>query len=282
MSTRAIQLDILLSGLRDPDTGFPLAGGVVSFYGAGTTTAKNVWSEKDKTTAYTSITLDSNGSVASPYYGDGWYKIIVTGSDGAVEYTWDQVYLQSNSFSVAQKTSAYTVTPDDDVIYCNGTFTVSLESVATFEHPILIKNIGTGTITVTPYGSETLSGGASASLTELNSSIFLYPDTTSTIWRKGPLNELNRKVISIGDWNIDSTLSINVAHGLTPSKIRGISGVIFNDDGLVYSITKSDELDVYCGTTNVTITATSSGAFDNTSFNQTSYNRGFIVLDYVD
>ena len=146
LSTRAIQLDILLSGLRDPDTGAPLAGGSVEFYAAGTTTAKNVWSEKAKTNAFTTITLDANGSVANPYYGDGWYKLIVKDALAAIEYTWDQVYLQSNSFSVVQKSGTYTATPDDDVILCNGTFTVSLQTVANFEHPLIIKNIGTGTM----------------------------------------------------------------------------------------------------------------------------------------
>lgn len=183
--TRALQLDILLSGLRDPDTLAPLAGGTVYFYAAGTTTPKNVWSEKAKTNAYTSVTLDANGSLANPYYGDGWYKLVVKDSDGNTEYTWDQVYIQSNSFSVVSKTGEYTATPDDDVILCNGTFTVNLQAVANFSHPLTIKNTGSGTITIDPYSAETIDGDATYDLTGQNTVAQLYPDTNANVWRLG-------------------------------------------------------------------------------------------------
>lgn len=185
MTTRALQLDILLSGLRDPDTGAPLAGGTVEFYEAGTTNTKDVWSEKDKTNAYTSITLDSNGSVANPYYGDGWYKIIVKDADDNTEYTWDQVYLQSTVFSVVQKTGTYTATKDDDIILCDGTFTVNLSDVDTFSHPLTIKNIGSGIITVDPYSTQTIDGSAQFIIYSTNFALILYPDTSSSIWRRG-------------------------------------------------------------------------------------------------
>ena len=42
---------------------------------------------------------------------------------------------------------------------------------------------------------------------------------------------LSTKIIEIGDWNMDSTNSIGVAHGLTLSKIRGIESAIIRDDG---------------------------------------------------
>ena len=180
--TRALQLDILLSGLRDPDTLAPLAGGTVYFYAAGTTTPKNVWSEKAKTNAYTSVTLDANGSLANPYYGDGWYKIVVKDSDGNTEYTWDQCYFQSNAFSVVTKVGTYTATPDDDVIICSGTFTLNLQTVSNFEHPITVVPTSGSSITVEPYGDETISGETNITVT---TPIILFADTTGGTWRSG-------------------------------------------------------------------------------------------------
>jgi hypothetical protein len=399
MATRAIQLDFLLSGLTDPDTGAPLSGGVVSFYEAGTTTPKNVWSEKVKANAYTSITLDSNGSIANPYYGDGWYKIIIEDSDGNTEYTWDQVYLQSNAYSIVQKTEAYTATADDDVILCNGTFTVTLGSVAGFQHPLVIKNIGSGVITVDPEGSETIDGASTLTISVANDIVTLVPDTTSNVWRKttfpndlngaelildadgdtsiradtddtidfkingtdtfqmssagfktdtilektsasgvtidgvllkdnavqtdtilektsasgvtidsvllkdgavvlGGISQgkditvaLNRKIVEIGDWNMNSTASVTVAHGVTSSKIRAISVMVRNDSTSspvnLYPFPGNEGADLSgyvssIGTTDITLARRTGGYFDAVTFEETSYNRGWVVIDYVD
>ena len=430
MGTRALQLDILLSGLRDPDTNAPLAGGVVYFYAAGTTTAKNVWSEKAKTNAFTFLTLDSNGSVASPYYGDGWYKIVVKDSAAAIEYTWDQVYLQSNSFSVVQKSGTYTATPDDDIIICvSGTWTLSLQTVADFEHPLDIVNVGTGTITIDPSSTQTIGGSATLTLAP-GQRIRIVPDTTSTTWRRvdfstdlngseflldadgdtsitadtddvidfkingtdtyqmsaasfkadviaektsaagvtidgvrlkddtikpagthldidvggtaqvsfkdgyiDPITTndidigsnllrfnnivfngslyapatsggalviqgkdvtvaIHRKVVEIGDWNMDSTGNVDVAHGLTLSKIRNAYGCLRNDDGTAHygivwgagsSTTDRIEPRIYeINATNIRLLREGTSPFDGTDFDATSYNRGWITIDYVD
>lgn len=397
MGTRAIQLDILLSGLRDPDTGAPLSGGTVEFYSAGTTTPKNVWSEKAKTNDYTSVTLDVNGSVVNPYYGDGWYKLIIKDALGATEYTWDQVYLQSNAYTVVQKTADYTVTPDDDVILCNGTFTVSLASVATFEHPVIIKSIGTGTITIDPYGSETIDGSTTVSIVNQYDAVTLFPDTTSNVWRKSGaltadlngtelildedadtsitadtddqidfkiggtdkfqmnatdfkvdiiaektsaagvtidgvllkdstvktdtiiektsaagvtidsvtlkdggvvLNSISqgkdvtaaihRKIVQIGDWNMDSTDQKVVAHGLTQTKIRAVHVIILSDSSIYYPLPffgSASSIDAWCSgisDTNVTLTRKEGGVCDDVYWDSTGFNRGWLIIEYVD
>lgn len=62
-----------------------------------------------------------------------------------------------NYVNVVTKTSAYTATTDDDVILCNGTFTITLPTIASADTKVLtVKNIGTGTITVDGDGSETI------------------------------------------------------------------------------------------------------------------------------
>ena len=75
MSTRAAQIDLLLDPLTDPTTGGLCSGYSVEFYAAGTSTPKNVWTEREKTNPYTTYTLDSGAKAL--LYGDGIYDIDV-------------------------------------------------------------------------------------------------------------------------------------------------------------------------------------------------------------
>jgi hypothetical protein len=101
---------------------------------------------------------------------------------------------------------------------------------------------------------------------------------------------LNRKLIDIGDWNMDSTGTLNVAHGLTYTKIRGVFGVIRDDAGTNYyplttgyDIASSMDASIYAfDTTNIKLTRKASGFFDSVNFDSTSYNRGWITVEYVD
>jgi hypothetical protein len=96
---------------------------------------------------------------------------------------------------------------------------------------------------------------------------------------------LLQTVVNIGDWNMDSTASVNVAHGLTLSKIRAIKILVQRDDGAILSTIGSsytstlDYFDV--NSTNVVINRVAGGAYDNTNYNATSFNRGWIVIDHT-
>lgn len=95
------------------------------------------------------------------------------------------------------------------------------------------------------------------------------------------------KVVNIGDWNMDSTGAVNIAHGLTLSTIRSVRAVIQDDAGTQFYPVPPDassSLPVYIGYmtgTNVVLGRLASGFFDSTDFNATSYNRGWIIIEYT-
>jgi hypothetical protein len=100
---------------------------------------------------------------------------------------------------------------------------------------------------------------------------------------------VHKKIIEIGNWNMKSTASITVDHGLTFSKIRNVSVNIIRDDALaIYPITVPNTDGYSAGnfivfTTNVYLSCRTGGIFQiGDQFSATSYNRGWIVIEYVD
>ena len=102
---------------------------------------------------------------------------------------------------------------------------------------------------------------------------------------------IHRKIVNIGDWNMDATATIFVAHGLTSSKIRSVYGVIMDDDD--GSITYTPLTPAYAAATgiaqiyswdgtNITLNRVSPSSYDSNNYNKTSYNRGWLLIDYVD
>jgi hypothetical protein len=181
MTTRALQITELLTPVIDHRTNSVASAYTAYFYSAGTSSAKNVWTEKEKTNPYTSRTLGSDGT--AQVYGDGVYRIIIKDTDSTTVHDWDNIKVQANTFTVQTKSGTYTATADDDLILCSGTFTVNLATVAGFTHPLIIKRVS-GTITVDPYSSETVDGSSTITLTSADDSAVLYPDVASSIWRR--------------------------------------------------------------------------------------------------
>lgn len=79
--------------------GLPVPGGVFSFFEAGTTTPKTIYSDSDLTQALgTSVTCDSGGYPTSDgstkvmiYTGTTAYKLVATDADGATLWTLDDI-----------------------------------------------------------------------------------------------------------------------------------------------------------------------------------------------
>ena len=102
----------------------------------------------------------------------------------------------------------------------------------------------------------------------------------------GSFSKIHTKTVQIGDWNMDSTSSVNVAHSLTAADIRSVSVVIRDDTPTnYYPLGYSPDPDgeagyVYWDSTNIVLTRGTSQFFDSTSFDSTSYNRGWVTITY--
>jgi len=113
-----------------------------------------------------------------------------------------------------------------------------------------------------------------------------------------PSGVLNTVVIEIGDWDMLTNTAKTVVHGLADhKKIRGITAIIRNDADTIYfpipyiypnngpDAVGTDEAAIdYIDSTNVYLSMRNSGGyagvFDTTDFNATSYNRGWITIQY--
>jgi hypothetical protein len=116
----------------------------------------------------------------------------------------------------------------------------------------------------------------------------VYRDGSGNFINKNTLDIINRTVkikIEIGDWNMDTTLSVQPTHGVTVDDIRSVKAVIRNDPGTVtYVLNGSPNTgEAYIasiGATSLTLGRRTTGFFDNTTFDSTSYNRGWITIEY--
>jgi hypothetical protein len=93
--------------------------------------------------------------------------------------------------------------------------------------------------------------------------------------------------IEIGDWDMVATITVTVAHSLSATEwktIRQVSVMVRDDTDVSYSV------DFYVGkegginpvdSTNFNLTRTGGGIYVSTSFDSTSYNRGWVTFWYT-
>jgi len=98
---------------------------------------------------------------------------------------------------------------------------------------------------------------------------------------------LNVTVIEIGDWDMDATASVTVAHGLDVSKIRKVEAMVRDDAGTAllpiwYSASGSSGGSVEVLSGDVLLYRLAGSVFDNVSYNATTFNRGWITVWHVD
>jgi hypothetical protein len=94
---------------------------------------------------------------------------------------------------------------------------------------------------------------------------------------------VKRKIVQIGAWNMDSTATASVAHGLPDNlKIRNVAVMILNDDltAVIPFVPQGNVTGVTA--TDVLLNRDAAGQFDDVAFNDALMNRGFILIDYID
>jgi hypothetical protein len=192
MST-VVQINALLSGIIDPNTSLPAAGGSVAFYVPGTSTGKNVWTEAAKSNAYTSYTLDAAG--AAELWGDGSYDVVIKDASGTTLYNWRGVYFTKHGTQSTTMATDYAQTVDDDIILFSSAAvagrTLTLLDPADWPEKILyIQNLNdTYDLTITPDAGN-IDGGASITLASGAQGIQIYTDGSNCFSSGGSQNAL--------------------------------------------------------------------------------------------
>ena len=111
------------------------------------------------------------------------------------------------------------------------------------------------------------------------------------IWTGGASGNLKFRIIEIGDWNMDSTVNVTLYHYIEYNKIRTVNAIIRNDAGtmyftLPYPTSENNYIDSHFilnyKDSSVLIARRAGGIFDSSSFDSTSYNRGWVTIGYVD
>lgn len=170
------------------DDGNPLNGGKLTYFDAGTSNARTVYSETSGPTAWTQpITLDSNGRLTGTIYvPTGSFKEVVTDSAdvqifsednllGAVDTSTFSATFAKLSSPLLTKATTYTLTTDDlgKLVAGNtsgGDFTLTLPSAATVTdgRGYIVQNTSSNTLTVATVSSQTITNPGGTSDTSID------------------------------------------------------------------------------------------------------------------
>ena len=93
--------------------------------------------------------------------------------------------------------------------------------------------------------------------------------------------------LDIGDWNMDTGSTVNVAHGLSATEWKTIQklNIMIRDDAdtTYYTAPFENGNDVFLqiNSTNIVLFRTAAGSFDSALFDSISFNRGWVTIDYI-
>ncbi len=123
-----------------------------------------------------------------------------------------------------------------------------------------------------------------------------YDGTTNhKIWKLLPINGKHEIIVDIGDWNMDSTTSVTIAlpSGIDYSQVRTVEVSIRQDliGGTYYTLTPLMAMQGglngggyilnYLNAGTIILSRETGGVFDSTNYDDTSYNRGWIIITFI-
>lgn len=181
--------------------------------------------------------------------------------------------------------------------YFDITSTTTITSINTLGAGTVVKLHFDGILTLTHDATDLVLPGA-ANITTAAGDEAEFVEYATGDWRcvnyqravnNAALNGgLNTKIIEIGDWDMDTVVSVNVANSLTAANIRSCNVSILSDDSSTKTMfpsssdtaTSVEKVEIESG--KVVLYRATSGNFDNTNYNATSFNRGWVTIQYID
>ncbi|KKM97249.1 hypothetical protein LCGC14_1169930 [marine sediment metagenome] len=121
--------------------------------------------------------------------------------------------------------------------------------------------------------------------------------SANSVVDQGGGNNVLTKIMDIGDWDMDVSATIIVAHGLTHTKIRSISAIIRRDDDAFYfpltqgiegaavPPTTLDGVIYQIDSTNIGLSRKTNGKYDGTDYDDfggVQGNRGWVTIWYTE
>ena len=143
----------ICQGVHRDGNGKVIQAGTISVFLAGTNTPANIYTATAGGTAVHSITGSSTDGSFSFWVDDGDYSAtqkfkVVLSKANYNSVTYDNIVIYPIAgTTTSSKVANYVITSDNEVVFCDGTFTVALPDggLSYEEH---VANVGTGVITV--------------------------------------------------------------------------------------------------------------------------------------
>lgn len=202
---------------------------------------------------------------------------------GKSQWYIDAAAIGSKGADVASA-SALPVLTDGNYFEVTGDATI--DTINTLGVGSIIRLYFTGALTLTNSANLEMPGGIDH--TTISGDELEFVENTTGKWRCTKIfpdqRVVRTRIRDIGDWDMDNSPVVTVNHGLTSTNIRSVDAMIRDDSGIWKPLTTGSPTNGSIGangTTQVALSRTAGGIFDNTSYDSTSYNRGWITITYI-